>query len=253
MMRSLLSLVLAAIVSLAHLAYAANEANESTPEQVLAALKDGNARFVEVRAKAPHRDAERRTETAKNGQRPNATVIACSDSREPVEILFDQGIGDLFVIRVAGNVANTDEIGSAEYGCEHLGTPLLLVLGHTECGAVTAVVTHADVHGSIPALIAPIKPAVDKAQKEHPELKGKELVPAAIDANVFQSIQDLLKCSAMLRQLVKDGKLRMEGAVYDIATGQIKWLGAHPQQKALLEMNASAVREHEPEPVLQGK
>lgn len=241
----------AVLVSIVPCVYAGNEANENTPEQVLTALKDGNARFVESRAKAPHRDADRRADTAKNGQRPNATVIACSDSREPVEILFDQGIGDLFVIRVAGNVASTDEIGSAEYGCDNLGTPLLLVLGHTACGAVTAVVTHAEVHGSIPALIAPIKPAVEKAQKEHPELHDKELVPAAIEANVFQSIEDALKRSATLRQRVKDGKLRMEGAVYDLATGQVKWLGAHPQQKALLE--TKQVSAPEPEPALQGK
>ena len=216
-----------------------------TPDQALTALKDGNARFVDAKTSAPRRDAARRAETVKNGQHPVATLIACSDSREPVEIIFDQGIGDLFVVRVAGNVANTDEIGSAEYGTSHLGAPLLIVLGHTECGAVTAVATHAEVHGSIPALVAPIQPAVDKAQKEHPDLKGKELVPAAIEANVFQSIEDLLKHSEMTRKLVAGNKLRIEGAVYDLSTGSVKWLGAHPQQKTLLE-TVEKTRELEP-------
>lgn len=214
---------------------AANDAPSITPDQAFTALKEGNQRFVDAKTTGPRRDAARRTDTVKNGQHPIATVIACSDSREPVEILFDQGIGDLFVVRVAGNVANTDEIGSAEYGTGHLNSSILVVLGHTGCGAVTAVATHAEVHGSIPALVAPIVPAVEKAQKANPELKGKDLVPAAIEANVFQSMEDLLKRSEIVSKLVVDGKLRVEGAVYDLDTGKIKWLGAHPQQKALVE------------------
>ena len=228
-------LVLTAVMLVLGSVHATEAVPGVTPDQALTALKEGNARFVDGKTTSPRRDAARRADTVKNGQHPAATVIACSDSREPVEIIFDQGIGDLFIVRVAGNVANTDEIGSAEYGTDHLGSSVLLVLGHTQCGAVTAVVMHDEVHGSIPALVAPIVPAVEKAQKANPDLKGKDLVPAAVEANVFQSMEDLLKRSELISKMVVEGKLRVEGAVYDLDTGKIKWLGPHPQQKALIE------------------
>ncbi|MCY3019290.1 MAG: carbonic anhydrase, partial [Planctomycetota bacterium] len=138
-------------------AQAASDAAEILPDEALARLKNGNARFADGQPRNPHRNAARRDETVRQGQRPMATVIACSDSRVPVEILLDQGIGDIFAVRVAGNVCNTDEIGSAEYGVDHLGTPLLVVMGHSLCGAVTAVATNAALHGHIAALVEPIK------------------------------------------------------------------------------------------------
>ncbi|MCA9730151.1 MAG: carbonic anhydrase, partial [Candidatus Eisenbacteria bacterium] len=140
-----------------------------TPDQALEALKAGNDRFVTGTSLFPHLDRKRRYETAK-GQTPFVTVIGCSDSRVPIEALFDQGIGDVFVIRVAGNVCDTDEIGSIEYGVDHLGTPLMVVLGHESCGAVTAVVKDAEIHGSIPKLVDNIGPAVATARKFHPSL-----------------------------------------------------------------------------------
>ena len=131
---------------------------------------------------------ERRSvkETA-SGQHPIAVVIGCSDSRVPPEIVFDQGIGDVFVVRVAGNVCDAHEIGSAEYALEHLGVPLLVVLGHTSCGAVTAAVVGGEVPGNVRSLLESIQPAVVKAQHEHPDLRGKDLVAAAIEANVWNS------------------------------------------------------------------
>lgn len=175
----------------------------------------------------------RRREVAA-GQHPLATVISCSDSRVPPEILFDEGLGDLFIIRVIGNIGSVDETGSAEYGTEHLGTPLLVVLGHTSCGAVTAAVTHAEVHGSIPLPLAHIKPAVRVAHKTHPELRGKALVPEAIRANVWHSIQELFTRSEIIRSRVRAGKLKVIGAIYDLPSGQVNWLGTHPQQQAWL-------------------
>ena len=201
---------------------------------VLDVLTRGNARYAEDKPEHMHENAARRTEVA-GGQHPLATVISCADSRVPPELLFDQGIGDLFVIRVIGNIGAQDEIGSAEYGTEHLGTPLLVVLGHTKCGAVTAAVTHAEVHGSIPPVLAHIQPAVIAARRAHHDLQGEALVPAAIEANVFHSIEELLRRSAIIRTRVNEGKLQVVGALYDIQAGRVQWLGVHPRQAALLK------------------
>jgi carbonic anhydrase len=138
------------------------------------------------------------------------------------------------VIKVAGNVADTDEIGSAEYGVDHLGTPVLMVLGHSYCGAVTAVTTGAEVHGSIPALVDTIVPAVEKARHDHPDAETPELIVQAIEANIWQAIEDLLGNSHAIADRAKDGRVIVVGAVYDILTGKVSILGAHPNQTELL-------------------
>ncbi|MEI6128068.1 MAG: carbonic anhydrase, partial [Pseudomonadota bacterium] len=147
---------------------------------------------------------------------------------------FDQGIGDVFVIRVAGNVADTDEIGTIEYGVGHLKTPLLIVLGHSKCGAVTAVATGAEVHGSIPKLVDNIIPAVKKAKEKAPDAKGDMLVKEAITMNVWQAIEDTFKGSEEVRHLVNSGNLKVVGALYDIETGKVTWMGSHPRQVDLV-------------------
>lgn len=201
--------------------------------EVIAILSKGNARFAAGKPEYPHEGAARRSETAR-GQHPIATVISCSDSRVPPEILFDEGIGDLFIVRVIGNIGSVDETGSAEYGVEHLGTPLLVVLGHTQCGAVTAAVTHAEVHGSIPPLLSHINPSVRTARHEHPGLNGDQLIDEAVKTNVFHSIQELFTRSRIIRERIHDGKLKVVGAIYDINSGQVNWLGEHPKQKQIL-------------------
>jgi carbonic anhydrase len=203
-------------------------------------LQEGNLRYVAGKSIHPNTNPARREATVKDGQHPIASILSCSDSRVPVETVFDQGIGDIFVIRVAGNVCNVDEAGSIEYGAEHLGTPLLIVLGHTQCGAVTAVATNAELHGNIVPLVAGIRPAVAKAQKEHPDLHGNDLVPAAIEANVWQAIDDLFKNSPIVRTRVKEGKLKVIGAEYDLETGKIRWLGEHPQINRLMNYASPA-------------
>ncbi|MEI6712883.1 MAG: methyl-accepting chemotaxis protein [Verrucomicrobiota bacterium] len=209
---------------------------------VLAALKEGNARFTEGTSTHPNQDAARRT-TVAGGQTPMASILSCSDSRVPVEVLFDQGLGDLFVVRVAGNVAATDEIGSIEYGVGHLNTPLLIVMGHTSCGAVKAVLEGADVHGSIPKLVEPIIPAATKAKAS--KLSGAALVSTAVKFNVLTSIDDIFKNSEEVRHLVKAGKLSVVGAVYDLESGKVNWLGAHPEEARLLAYTSG--EEAEPE------
>jgi len=212
-------------------------------KDAMATLKEGNARFVQNNRIYPNQNSTRIQDIA-NGQHPFVTLITCSDSRVPPEHLFDLGLGDVFVIRVAGNVCDIDEIGSIEYGVDHLGTPLLIVLGHTSCGAVTAVVTEAELHGSIPQLVDNIKPAVEKAQASNPNLHGKDLVPASVKANVWQSISDLFQNSSATRNLVQEGKLEAVGAIYDLADGKIIWLGEHPSQNVLLDSFSNRANEH---------
>lgn len=209
-------------------------AKTESPDHVLALLKAGNDRFNEGKSTHPNLTLVRREDTAANGQHPLATFLSCSDSRVPVEAIFDQGVGDVFIVRVAGNVAGPDEIGSLEYGVEHLGTPLLVVMGHSKCGAVTAAATHAEVGGSIPKILEHIMPAVESALKAHPGFEAKALIPEAITANVWQAIAEMLEKSEILREFVKGGKLKIVGAIYDIQTGQVRWLGPHPKEKELL-------------------
>lgn len=208
--------------------------------EVVQMLKDGNQRFVDGKPIHLHADAARLKLAGKEdqGRYAYATVLACSDSREPVELIFDAGVMDIFVIRVAGNVCNTDEVGSIEYGLAHVNTPVLVVLGHTQCGAVTAVTHEVEGHGhklerNIPPLVHGIIPAVKQAQANHPQLHGKELIPYAIEDNVWQGIRDLFMKSPAVRDLVKERKVKVIGAIYDVGSGKIEWLPESKVQEIL--------------------
>lgn len=218
----------------------AEAAPAPSPDEALKMLIEGNERYTSSLLEHPRGDALRRCDTFTNGQHPFAAILSCADSRAPVEMLFDQGIGDLFVVRVAGNVADTDEIGTIEYGAGHLHTPLILVMGHTKCGAVTAVAGGAKVSPNIAKLVDNIVPAVATARKNLPGAKGDTLLQAAIDANVMQSISDMLGNSEEIRELVEAGKVKIVGAVYDIHTGSVRWLGEHPRQHELLNGSLAA-------------
>lgn len=218
----------------------AKETDAASPSaaDILERLKRGNDAFASGRATHPHQDASRLLEVAQ-GQKPAVTFLSCSDSRVPVEVLFDQGIGDVFTVRVAGNVADTDELGTIEYGVDHLETPLLVVLGHTKCGAVTAVATGAKVHGHIPELVDNIAPAVSAVKAKSPEADPKTWVEPAIVANVFQSMADIIQKSEPVRARLKAGKVKIVGGVYSLDDGRVSWLGEHPDQAALLEKGES--------------
>ncbi len=219
------------------------------PAEALNLLKEGNARFVSGAAMHPRSDATRLAQAGRENQGDHAyaTVISCSDSRVPVERLFDAGIMDLFVIRVAGNVADTDEIGSIEYGLAHVNTPVLVVLGHTQCGAVTAV-THAlngkghALERNIPPLVDNIQPAVLRATKMYPDLEGEAIIPQAIVENVWQSVEDLFLNSPATRQLVHSGKTLVVGAIYDVANGRIEWLPENKPLEILAKVEANPLR-----------
>lgn len=203
-------------------------------------LKEGNARFATGKPQYPNAEPARRAELAANGQEPLATILACSDSRDPVELIFDRGVGDLFVVRVAGNVAGVSETATIEYGVTHLGTPILVVMGHTKCGAVTAVVKGAELHGHLAALAKLIEPAASKAKADG--TPADEAVPVAIQLNVWQQIEAILVSSPLVRAQAVAGKVDVQGAVYDIASGKVVWLGRHPDMERLLAI--PAVDEH---------
>ena len=200
-------------------------------------LKEGNSRFVSGKPQHPHQDAERRTEVAK-GQEPFATVLACSDSRDPVELIFDRGVGDVFVVRVAGNIAGLSELATVEYGIGHLNTPVLIVMGHSKCGAVTAVANGAELHGHLHALANKIQPAVDKTKAGNPE--PDELVSRCIQANVWQTIEDIIKQSSVVRGKMAEGKVSILGAIYDLDQGKVTWLGQHPAEDSLVALAGQA-------------
>jgi len=224
-----------------------------TPQESLDILKDGNRRFYTARFQHPHADAERirLAATHDQGDYAYATVVACSDSRVPVELLFDAGIMDLFVIRVAGNVCDGDEIGSVEYGLAHVHTPVLVILGHTGCGAVTAVThrLHGDKHKlerNIPGLIDNIVPAVQKAEAAHKELHGDAIIPFAVEQNVWQEIENLFLNSPVSRNLVAEGKAIVVGAVYDLNSGKVKWLPIKEVHHILDSVEHSATKATDP-------
>ena len=181
----------------------------STPDKCLEALEAGNARFVKGDIIAPNRNMERLKELEK-GQAPFAAFLACADSRVPVEMVFDQGFGDLFICRIAGNIVNTETIGSLEFGCAVLGAKVLYVMGHSSCGAVNATIAGAAVPGVISSLYYGIKPACEAAHGD---------LDAAIAENVKFQVKQLA-VSPVLKDLVEKGALKIVGGVYDLTSGK---------------------------------
>nr|MCU0604972.1 carbonic anhydrase [Desulfobacterales bacterium] len=223
-----------------------------TPDQVLQTLKEGNERFAVGQSAYQTCDPVRIGLASRSDQGfyAYATVLSCSDSRVPVELIFDAGIMDLFVVRVAGNVADTDEIGSIEYGLAHVKTPVLVVLGHTRCGAVTAVTQAVNGHGhklerNIPPLVDNIVPAVKRAMELHQDVHGDAIVPLAIEENVWQAVEDIFMRSPAVRDLSKSGDVLVTGAIYDLATGKVNWLPQAKVADILTRVEASPDRETE--------
>lgn len=213
---------------------AGNAEHVPDADEALKMLREGNERWVNNQAQAPNTDSARREETSA-GQHPFATVLTCADSRLPVERIFDRGVGDVFVVRVAGNVMSPEVAGTIEYGAEHLHVPVLVVMGHTKCGAVAAAASGAHVEGNVSSLVERIAPAVSRAKQQDPTLGANELASLAVRENVWQGIFDLLRTSKEARHLVQEGKLKVVGAVCDVTTGKVEWLGGHPWQDALVE------------------
>jgi carbonic anhydrase len=201
-----------------------------TPPQAYKAVQDGNARYLTGASKHTRIDAERRVETATFGQRPIAAILGCADSRVPPEIVLDQGFADLFVVRVAGNVAGPMELASLEYAVSVLNTPLVVVLGHTACGAVsTAMTGKPPFPGSIGALMDQLAPAVQHAKSTADPKKKNDATARAVDDNVLHTMEEVLK-SPIIKPAVASKKVMIVGGVRDLKTGKIRWFGEHPGQ-----------------------
>lgn len=188
-----------------------------TPDQALQSLIEGNQRFVARKRRNPNQTPTRLVEVAK-AQKPFASILGCADSRVPAEIVLDQGFGDLFVCRVAGNIATPEEIGSLEFGSLVLGSKVIMVLGHKRCGAVDATIKGAQVPGQIANLLDAIKLGVERSKN----LPGDRLENAT-KANILVQVEKL-KSSQVLSQLIDTKKLTIVGGFYDLDTGKITML-----------------------------
>jgi len=189
-----------------------------TPEHALDRLMKGNARFASHQAMHPHKTAARMAEVA-GGQHPIAVVLSCSDSRVPPELIFDQGLGDVFVVRVAGNILDDAVVGSIEYAVEHTGAPLVVVLGHEKCGAVTAAMGGGEAGNHIHAVTDPITPVVAEAKKS-----THDPVDAAIRLNVKKVVGELEHSTPILAAKAKDGSIQIVGAYYSLDNGKVTLL-----------------------------
>lgn len=204
----------------------AQERNPISADQALERLKAGNKRFVEGKTIHPRQDPARIREVAK-GQKPFAIIVGCSDSRVPNEIIFDEGLGDLFIVRTAGQVSAAASFGSVEFAEAVLGANLIVVLGHTECGAVAAACNYQKtVPGHIITLVNNIKPAAMTVEKliQQGKIAKENFVNETVKQNVRLQVEQLRNLEPILAQAVRSGRTKIVGAVYNLATGQVEFL-----------------------------
>jgi len=194
-----------------------------TPSQIIDELKKGNERFRTGKMAPRDYLAEKRSSAV--GQYPAAVVLGCVDSRVPAEIVFDAGIGDIFTGRVAGNVINDDMLGSMEFGCAVSGSKLVLVLGHTACGAIKGTIDNV-VLGNLTGLLARIKPAIPETKFDgEKSSKNASYVDAVARTNVVLGLAEIRRRSPVLEELEKKGNIKIVGAMYDVATGAVEFVG----------------------------
>ncbi len=210
------------------------DVQQPEPLEALDRLMTGNDRFATDRRLERATELARLKDAAVHGQSPFATVVCCSDSRCPPEVIFDQGLGELFTVRVAGNVCGPNETASAEYGMTVLRTPLCVVLGHTGCGAVGAVVGGESLSGNMLRLSRQIQQAVHNVGGSGSPAGGDALLAQVVRENVWLSIEELLRSSGEIRRLVADGRAELVGAVLEMSSGRASWLGRHPRQAGLI-------------------
>ena len=191
-----------------------------TPQQALAELKAGNARFVAGHPLKRNLPAD--VKATASGQYPFAVVLSCLDSRQPIEIVLDQGIGDIFSARVAGNVLNDDILGSMEFACKVSGAKLIAVIGHSNCGAIKGAIDDVQL-GNLTGLLAKIKPAMDAvpADVQPRTSKNYEFVDEVSEANVRLVMQQIRERSPILREMIDNGQIGLVGGMYDLSTGEV--------------------------------
>ncbi len=195
-----------------------------TPEAALAELKAGNARFVA--GKPLHRDFPAQVAATTGGQYPFAVVLSCLDSRQPIEIVLDQGVGDIFSARVAGNVLDDDILGSMEFACKASGSKLIAVIGHSNCGAIKGSIDDVEL-GNLTGLLTKIKPAMDAvpADVQPRTTKNYAFVNAVSEANVKLVMQQIRERSPILREMLDKGEIGLVGGMYDLSTGKVEFYG----------------------------
>ena len=199
------------------------ERDQLSPADVIELLKDGNQRFVS--GTLTSRDHSKQVREAVAGQHPKAVILSCLDSRIPVEDVFDRGIGDIFVARVAGNFENVDILGSMEFGCKVAGARLILVLGHEDCGAIKGAIDKVEL-GNLTAMLANIRPAVDHFTDYSGDMSSAndEFVQMVAEQNVIMTVARIREMSPTLRELEESGDLKIIGGIYAMETGEVKLL-----------------------------
>jgi carbonic anhydrase len=198
---------------------------DATPAQVLARLKAGNERFAA--GKPEHRDMLHDQRTTAAGPYPLAVILSCIDSRAPAEFIFDAGIGDIFNARIAGNIADADLVGSMEFACKVSGAKLVVVMGHTSCGAIKGACDKVEL-GNLTGLLDKIQPAVEAVRGMPGERNSKNaaFVEAVGEANVRLTVERIRELSPILRDMERDGKIQIAGCIYDLETGRVNFLPA---------------------------
>ncbi|SHI74662.1 carbonic anhydrase family protein [Flavobacterium terrae] len=196
--------------------------SQITPRKALELLQEGNGRFVNNLKL--HRDLLEQVNATSDGQWPFATILSCIDSRTSAELIFDQGLGDVFSIRIAGNVVNTDILGSMEFACKVAGSKLIVVLGHTKCGAVKGACDHVEM-GNLTELLSKLQPAVYEEQKTKEERtsKNSEFVENVAQINVKRTVKSILQRSHILAEMIEAGEIGIIGAMYNIETGEVEF------------------------------
>ena len=191
-----------------------------TPRKALEILKDGNTRFIN-NLKA-HRNLLEQVNETRDGQWPFATILSCIDSRTSAELIFDQGLGDIFSVRIAGNIVNTDILGSMEFACKVAGSKLIVVLGHSKCGAVKGACDHVEM-GNLTELLSKIQPAVyqEKETKEERNASNATFVENVAAINVKRSVKNIIERSNVLEQMIAKGEIGIIGAMHNIETGEV--------------------------------
>ena len=191
-----------------------------TPRRALEILKEGNGRFIN-NLKA-HRNLLEQANDTRDGQWPFATILSCIDSRTSAELIFDQGLGDIFSVRIAGNIVNTDILGSMEFACKVAGSKLIVVLGHSKCGAVKGACDHVEM-GNLTELLSKIQPAVysENKTKENRTSKNADFVENVAEINVKRSVKSIIERSFVLEQMLEQGQIGIIGAMHDIETGKV--------------------------------
>lgn len=194
--------------------------NSLSPGCALDLLKAGNKRFLD-NLKINRNLLQQVNETS-DGQHPFAVILSCIDSRTSAELIFDQGLGDVFSIRIAGNIINEDIIGSMEFGCKVAGAKILVVLGHTKCGAIKGACDHVEM-GSLTALLSKIQPAVhdEKTEKGNRSSSNENFVDKVTAINVHKSVQAITERSPILKEMIRSGELGIVGGLHDISTGLV--------------------------------